>query len=60
MEQGKQAKRLVSVRLSETGYQHIVERADRADVDVSHMIRRMLAYAAANMPEGWVPPSRKR
>lgn len=56
MEQRKQPKRMLSVRVSETGYRHIADRAARADVEVSHMVRRMLAYASANMPEGWVPP----
>jgi hypothetical protein len=54
--QAKQPKRMLSVRVSETGFEHITQRAERADVDVSHMVRRMLAYASANMPEGWVPP----
>lgn len=56
MEQAKRAKRMLSVRVGEAGYEHIVQRAERADVEVSHMVRRMLAYASANMPEGWVPP----
>lgn len=47
---------MLSVRVSETGYEHIADRASRADVDVSHMVRRMLAYASMQMPEGWVPP----
>lgn len=54
--QQKQPKRVLTVRVSETGYQHIEQQAERADVDVAHMVRRMLAYASANMPEGWVPP----
>ncbi len=56
MEQRKQARRALSVRLSENGYKHIEDRAKSADVDVSHMVRRLLAYASANMPAGWVPP----
>lgn len=56
MVQQKQPKRMLSVRVSETGYQHIESRAARADVDVSHMVRRMLTYASANMPEEWLPP----
>lgn len=48
--------RALSLRIAEKGYIHIEERAARADVDVSHMVRRMLSYASANMPEGWVPP----
>ncbi len=46
---------MLSVRVGEDGYKHISGRAERADVDVSHMVRRMLAFAAQNMPEGWVP-----
>lgn len=49
------AKRSRSVRLSEAGDQRIAERAARADVDFSHMVRRMLAYADRHMPEHWVP-----
>jgi hypothetical protein len=59
MEQAKQGRRTLSVRLAENGYLNISQRAEREDVDVSHMVRRMLAYATANMPEGWVPPKRK-
>lgn len=54
--QAEQPKRIFTVRVPEEGYQHIKQRAERVDVDVSHMVRRMLAYASANMPEGWVPP----
>lgn len=49
-------KRVFSARVSETGYRHIRDRAARADVTPAHMVRRMLAYAAVHMPEGWVPP----
>ncbi|WP_285475211.1 hypothetical protein [Actinoplanes sp. NBRC 101535] len=59
MEQRKLGKRSLSVRVGQDGYQHIEGRAGRADVDVSHMVRRMLAYAAQHMPEGWVPPRGK-
>lgn len=45
----------MTVRVDTVGYQHIEQRAARADVDVSVMVRRMLAYAAQHMPEGWVP-----
>ncbi len=55
MEQLKQKRRTLAVRLSETGYEHIEQRARREDVDVSHLVRRMLAYASANMPKGWRP-----
>jgi hypothetical protein len=54
-DQGKQPKRVLCVRVSETGYRHIADRADRADVPVSHMARRMLAYASTHMPATWVP-----
>lgn len=45
----------VGVRLTQAGTQHIDQRAERAGVGRSEMIRRMLAYAAAKMPEGWMP-----
>lgn len=54
-DQEKRPKRVLCVRVSESGYDHIEKRAGRADVPVSHMARRMLAYASAHMPEGWVP-----
>lgn len=56
----KPAKRMLSVRVGDNGYQHIVDRAERADVDMSHMVRRMLTYAAQHMPEGWVPSKGER
>lgn len=55
VEQRKPAKRSTTVRLASTGRQRVAERAARADVDFSHMLRRMLAYADQHMPEGWVP-----
>ncbi len=48
----------MSVRLSEAGRLRIAQRAARADVEFSHMVRRMLAYADAHMPDGWVPARR--
>jgi hypothetical protein len=59
MDQGKGARRVLAVRVSDEAYQLVADRARRADVDVSHMARRMLSYASANMPDGWVPPMRK-
>lgn len=50
-----QAKQATSVRLTVAGRTRIAERAERADVDFSHMVRRMLAYADRHMPDGWVP-----
>lgn len=47
---------MLSIRMAESGYRHIEERARREDVDVSRLVRRMLAYASANMPNGWTPP----
>jgi hypothetical protein len=49
-------KKATSVRLTAAGCKRIAERAGRADVDFSHMVRRMLAYADRHMPDGWVPP----
>lgn len=51
-----QQKRATSVRLTAAGHRRIAERAELADVDFSHMVRRMLAYADRHMPDGWVPP----
>lgn len=45
----------LSVRISVRGYALITERAAAADVTPSHMVRRMLAFAADNMPTGYVP-----
>lgn len=59
-EQGKQVKRVLTLRVSQGGYEHIRQRAEEADVDVSHMARRMLAFASANMPKTWVPPKEDR
>lgn len=56
MDKGKQPRRTLAVRMAETGYKHIEDRARREDVDVSRMVRRMLGYASAHMPDGWVPP----
>jgi hypothetical protein len=56
VEQPKPTKRSLTVRLAATGYTRIAERAHRADIDVSHMVRRMLAYADQHMPDTWVPP----
>jgi hypothetical protein len=55
---------LVASKLSQSGIDHIDARA-REEVPLrgngqpnrSEMIRRMLAYAAANMPKGWTPVS---
>lgn len=46
---------LVAIRLSEAGIEHIDKRAEEAQVSRSEMIRRMLAYASAYMPESWQP-----
>ncbi|MCW6003891.1 hypothetical protein K1W54_04745 [Micromonospora sp. CPCC 205371] len=55
MEQRKPAKRSTTIRLAPTGHERITERARRADVDFSHMVRRMLTYADRHMPDGWTP-----
>lgn len=49
-------KQVRSIRLTDAGRQRIAERAARADVHFSHMVRRMLAYADRHMPDDWVPP----
>lgn len=48
-------KKKLSVRVSERGFALIADRAAAADVTPSHMVRRMLAYAAEHMPAGYVP-----
>lgn len=45
----------ISARVDPEVLDHIANRASRADVDSSHMIRRMLAYAARHMPADWLP-----
>ena len=59
-EQRKPRTRVVCVRLTETGFEYVAVRAEKADVEVSHMIRRMLSYAAAHMPEGYKAPAETR
>lgn len=54
--QRKPRKRKVSVYVSEAGYDHMARRASKADVTVSHMHRRMLDFAARNMPANYIPP----
>ncbi len=56
MGQPKRKTRKMSVRVTETGYDHIAARAAKADVTTSHMHRRMLDYAARNMPNNYLPP----
>lgn len=58
--QAKRPKRLMTSRVSEEGYAHIVQRAEEADVEISHMVRRMLTYASMNMPKTWIPPREGR
>ena len=55
MDQGKQQKRVLSVRVSESAYTFLEARASELDVDVSVVVRRMLAYASASMPKHWTP-----
>lgn len=47
-----------TIRLDPKLVAAVAARAERADVDFSHMVRRMLAYADQHMPEGWTPPAR--
>lgn len=46
---------ITAVRLSTDGLKFIDRRAEQEGVNRSEMIRRMLAYAAQNMPKGWKP-----
>lgn len=54
----EQAKRetFLTIRVTRTSRDWITEQAQRADVDLSRFVRRMLTYAAMNMPTGWTPP----
>jgi hypothetical protein len=45
----------VAVRISKTGLAAVDKRAARDKRTRSDMIRLMLIYAEANMPEGWRP-----
>lgn len=45
----------LSVRVSERGWQTICKRAATSDVTPSHMVRRMLTYAAEHMPATYTP-----
>lgn len=60
MEQQRSAKRVLTVRVSQAGYEHIKDRAEAADIEISHMARRMLTFAALNMPKNWVPAKDER
>jgi hypothetical protein len=51
----EQKKTVVSVRMTVRDQRLVSDRAQQADVDFSHMIRRMLAYADQFMPDGWLP-----
>jgi len=48
-------KRMLSIRIPNDMHRQIAARARRADVDPSHMARRLLTYALTHMPDGWVP-----
>ena len=57
---------VVNLRLSEEGIQHVDDRAltegltkGDGEPNRSEMIRIMLAFAAAKMPQGWRPPTPK-
>ena len=54
------SKRVMSIRVSEPAHEHIKQRAEEADVDISHMVRWMLAYASMHMPKTWIPPRETR
>lgn len=45
----------ITIRLSEAGIANLDELAAREGVDRSEVMRRMLNYAARNMPQGWKP-----
>jgi hypothetical protein len=45
----------LNVRIAEAGLEAIDKRAEAESVERSELVRRMLAYAAQNMPKGWKP-----
>lgn len=51
---------MLTVRIAQGGYDHIADRAETADVEVSVMVRRMLAYAASMMPKDWISATERR
>ncbi len=51
--------RKVTVRMTERGYERLRRRAVDDDIKLSHLIRRMLAYADEKMPAGYVPGRRR-
>jgi hypothetical protein len=59
MEQEEQALRVTALRVTQDEYQKIADRARREDVKIGQMLRRMVRYALLNMPDYWVPPTRK-
>lgn len=46
---------MLTARVSKAGVKRIEELAKAESVERSEMVRRMLAYAARNMPKGWKP-----
>lgn len=58
MDQDKQPLRVAPLRLGEDEYRQVVERAEREDVKPSHMLRRMVQFSLARMPDYWVPTAR--
>lgn len=45
----------VAVRINRDGISHMDARAKLEGVNRSELVRRMLAFASAHMPEGWRP-----
>lgn len=46
---------MLTARVAETGHQAIAEKARRPGVEVSEMVRRLLAYGVTHMPDDWTP-----
>lgn len=46
---------MLTARISKAGIERIKEMAEADSVERSEMVRRMLAFAARNMPRGWTP-----
>lgn len=57
---GRAGMKVVSVRVEQGLYDEVERLADEADVDVSRMVRRLLAYADESMPKGWKLPREQK
>lgn len=59
-EQPSPPKTVLCARVSQAGFDYVKKLADEQDVSLSHMTRRMLLYAVAEMPKNWRPARDQR